>query len=452
MIASRVRGLAAFVCAVTMGWQARAEISLHATGSASVGYTDNYLGAPTHPLPGQPGPLATSFITLTPGAVLFENGARSLHRFDYAHQFTIFPGHSDANGHADIVNWSGLFLLSPRDELTLSINASRTRANLMALRSSAYGSSQMISPMPEGKTTLLGLTMAETFVHDYSAHWRSLQTTSFGLIIPTESPSPTANRYTGLGSYGLERIAGQNAYAVIGSVTYYRTDRVTSQDRLVADATDTLIFQGLGRWRRDWSEAWSTDLEAGLARANPTSDFATAIWGPVGRAAARYTFTDVAAAEASYMHTFMPTLMAARLTSSDIFSLTGEIPISRQGRVFFYPNAGYMYLRSLDVERMAIASTAWAWHAGAVLTWIFYPGFSASASYDHFQQQGNQADIAPLPTFYRNTAMLTLQGTLPAADIPRVPRGQAGRVDGTDRSSLAPSNRDVAPMRPIPSR
>src|SRR5690606_24666045 len=77
--------LAGVVAALAVAPSASAQTSLHVSGEASLGYTDNMLGTASNPAPGAAGPVSVWFTTLTPGLELYSDSERARYYLAYGH-------------------------------------------------------------------------------------------------------------------------------------------------------------------------------------------------------------------------------------------------------------------------------------------------------------------------------------------------------------------------------
>lgn len=438
---------------------------MHGVGTVSLAYTDNMLGTPSDPEPGEPSPVSVMFMELAPGIALIHDGPRAIHTFTYLHPITLYFGHSEANEQSDVGTWRGLFMLSPRDELTLGVNVERSNtrlANFQAGADQSAATSQLT-----GDNVLLQAQFGQGYSREFSAQWTMMQTSGVGTVIPLDVPAPQPNRYEFHLGGGPEYTIGRNAFAVLGNSTYFITSEV-DEGGVFAEATAQIILSGIFRWRHDLSPAWSTEASAGVAAAMRADPIRGGVWGPIGLGALRY-HSEGYEAEVMVHRTLGPDLVTAQTLMADHLLLSGGVPLHDEQNIVFRSGAGYSHNRTLVVEDAGYIfaapfstpdSTDDARLITTFDTWVFdasvgwYPEELpyVALRYQHLEQVGEETQIAPAATFHRNLVMLTTGMMWPSREVPQVPQGPAERVDDADRDDRILGGRTGMPRSPGGSR
>lgn len=435
---------------------AQSSTTVHGVGSLSLAYTDNMLGAPSDPPPGQPGPVKVWYLEVSPGIAVIHQSPRALHAFRYTHPFTLYFGHSDANTQSDVAAWQGLFTLSPVDELTLGVTVERSNNQISDLQRGA-GQTTATSRLA-GDNILFQGRLSQGYTREISDQWTVSQTSGVATVIPLDVPTPQPNRYDFLVGVVPEYTSGRNAFALVTNATYFYTGEV-DEGGVYADSSAQIILASQFRWRHDLSVTWSTELSGGLAAAMRADPLRGGVWGPVALGALRYS-DEGYDAELLVNRTLGPDLIVAQTLLADQVLLSGGVPVDRENHIVFETGTGYSYNRVVEVEDSGyvvaapfsspdttadnrVISTYGTWVVDAALGWYPEEAPYVTLRYQHLEQIGNDDDTAPTPSFHRNTVMLTTGMMWPPREVPEVPTGTPERVDGTDRDERLRDQREV---------
>lgn len=419
----------------------RAQTSVHGVGSFSLAYTDNMLSAPSDPPPGQLGPIPAWFAQVSPGILLVHDGSRSRYTLSYEHPFTYYFDYPDYNSHSDMVTGRGIFTLTPVDELVLGVNANRASTRLTTLNAPGQAAPQ---PTLTGDNVLLTLEALESFTHEFNPQWQGLQAASVGWVHPLETVEPQPNRWNIRLGLGTEFTEGPNAYAVLGETIYNVTNDLETQG-ITEEGRDELIWTLRGRWRRDLTLIWSTELTLGLAAATDTEEFPHGVGAVVGSGAIRYDF-DHYNAELMVERTVQPNLITAQTYVIDQARLMGGVPVWSSLDLLLHASTGIARNRVLDLTYPAIISTFDTWTSDIAIGWHPGDGPQVSLRYQHIEQIGYEDDFAPTPSYAQNTVMLTAGMMWPTQRLRPIPApGQAARVDRTDSVPVGEGERRARP-------
>ena len=414
---------------------AQSATTLHGVGSASVAYTDNMLGSPTHPAQGQDGPIGVWFIDLSPGIRIIHESRSALYTLTYAHPFTFYLADPTDIRQSDVGLFTGVFALSARDELTFALSALRSDTRAAILRAQP-NQTVGVHPQATGQNLMLQADLAEEWSHDFTGQWRMIQRSGFGTIVPLLVPEPQPYRYQVLLGAGPEYRTARNAYGVDFDATYFYITEV-NEGAYHIDSSAQVIASGAFRWRHDLSETWSTELRLGLAGAVRADPVRGGVWGPIGLASVQWA-DEGYDAQLSFQRTLGPDLVTATTMMADQVLLTAGVPLSREYQIVLRAGAGYAHNRGIQVEQagflavLPFATPSSTKNARLVTT---YDSYSLDVSlgwypeelpyvelrYQHLEQIGVANQAVPASTYYRNLIMLTAGIVWPSRLPPQRP-------------------------------
>ncbi|MEZ4369882.1 MAG: hypothetical protein R3B07_03625 [Polyangiaceae bacterium] len=410
---------------------ATAQTSLHLSGDASIGYTDNMLGTADDPADGAPPPVAVWFSTLTPGLQLYSDSPRSRYLIAYGHPFTFYFGQPDANSDGDVVQGSGIWALSGRDELLLGLGASRTTNALANLQTPvAAGAAQA-----DGRATHVNINATEQWTHAFSERWNGRQTLGYGLVIPTDTPAPEPNRYDINAGLGADYLVGYDSWGFDATVGFFHVDEIDD-----TPADEQLIVQGIARYRRDLAQDWSSELRGGGGVVNDLDGHTGLVprWG-----ASLFWNYNLAQASLNYDHAITVNLLTQQAFLADTVTLYGSVPIFPDANILFTTGHGFAWNRLIEDNQALSKETSNSWTSEVALGW--YPDYDLpqfTLRYQHFQQFNAGAGQTGLQNLHRNLVMFSVSGRFPPRRIEPIP-AQPQRVDGQDRDPFAPSAADA---------
>lgn len=418
-----------FVCVALLSSQASAQTSVHLTGSATAAYTDNALGAPSDPGPGQAGPIATPFFLLTPGGILFHDARRSRYLLGYERHFAFLLKASENDSAADMLTAQGVFLLSPRDTLTLSLYATHSSFAGLLLDSTRPGVSE---PRTGYQTERFRADLTEGYNRQLSERWQLIQSSSFGVVTPLGARAEEPFRYrigTGL---GVEHSDGRTSYGLLGGATYFRA--VALEEEVQVETEQAALFEARARVRRDFGSYWSSELFGGLGLSHDLER--RSALSPIFGAALHFG-SQAFQADLRYGHQRDVHLESFEILESDEGALNFVVPLSRLHPIRFFGANTFARSRSTDLDEERARESVYVWMSEARLEWQG-DWYALGARYQHFQQFGAGPGALRLPNMSRDVVMLTLSGMIPPRRLAPVPIAPPRRVDGTAGAAPAP--------------
>jgi hypothetical protein len=384
------RACAALIALAPMApGRALAEPNLHATGSLSLGVSDNPLAAPSTPVPGGRVPVTVAFTTLRPGVLLFVESPTLSNRLRLTNSTTLFLGHSEANSYSNAAAWDGSFSLSRRTDMVLGATVTQGRLNTLSTLGSAQAS--QATATQTGGVSFVSPALQESLSSNLSPLWRLTQGLGASYYSPIQGSRGAHTRQANL-TLSLERV--------------FKLDAVGAED-------------GKG-----------------------------AVSGPTALAALRYG-TEAGSAELSYRRNVAPNLLIGQLFYSDVVSLNGGMPLWKESHFFGAASIGYQHGRLIDANLGRQAGVIDVMLGDVSISYVPTDSMSVSARYQHFRQTTGDIDpeISRLnaASFTRNIFQATITfiyPPLPAASrastyeiSQRVDQGKgdSGSSGGDDR-------------------
>jgi hypothetical protein len=421
------RACAALIALAPMApGRALAEPNLHATGSLSLGVSDNPLAAPSTPVPGGRVPVTVAFTTLRPGVLLFVESPTLSNRLRLTNSTTLFLGHSEANSYSNAAAWDGSFSLSRRTDMVLGATVTQGRLNTLSTLGSAQAS--QATATQTGGVSFVSPALQESLSSNLSPLWRLTQGLGASYYSPIQGSRGAHTRQANL-TLSLERVFKLDAVGAEGRVGYAASD-VLSRDG--SPSKPQLITAAAARY----------------VRAVRATDGKGAVSGPTALAALRYG-TEAGSAELSYRRNVAPNLLIGQLFYSDVVSLNGGMPLWKESHFFGAASIGYQHGRLIDANLGRQAGVIDVMLGDVSISYVPTDSMSVSARYQHFRQTTGDIDpeISRLnaASFTRNIFQATITfiyPPLPAASrastyeiSQRVDQGKgdSGSSGGDDR-------------------
>jgi hypothetical protein len=430
--------------------------SVHAVGEASVGWTDNALSQPATTQTAQVGQttqtanggvVAVTFTSLRPGALLLIEGRKTLQRLQYTFTRTIFFGRPEANSNGHQLDYNLLYSLTGRSELLGGVSLTYGEQNIFSLMRPPAGA--VTTGLPPGNLTFLTTTAYENYNYEFSNDWRFTQGAAVGTYSVLDVTPPQPHRFTVDNRFALERRYGKDA--LIGEIyTGLLANSSLEYQGLRTPFQSQLLQGALGRWRRDLTERFSTEVNAGAVVAfNP--DDQSSLLGPVLGAAVRF-HDELGEAAVGYNRSFTPNVFLGQIFYGDEFFARGTVPVFEQTtHLRFSAGAGATWSNLVNAREGRLSSTLRVYTADVALTWDPQIGVNASLRYQYYNQKGNPDDPQPLFDFSRNAVLFTVGGMFPYRNAPPVPRAPSDRVDRSDRPAESPGALGEQRTRAMPT-
>jgi hypothetical protein len=420
--------------------RAHAKLSVQATGTATVGYTDNVLSAPDEQTAGTSPRQGDALFQLIPGAVLAQEAPRFMQRLAYAFTADLFARHSEANSYSNTLDWVGTVQTSSTTKLTLTLQSQQGRISTFTVNQPSADATVGVLTSNNG-TSYFSQNLAESFEATVTPAWHVTQGLLFRAFIPIDRGTQP-DTYSLGANLGVDRYFRDDALGFVLSESF--VEYVPPRDAFDMPTPDNLQFLTtlVGRWRRDWSRTWNTEADLGVISivglpGDPTKATETA-WEPSALAALRW-FEDFAAAELHYAHTAAPNTLAGNTFATDEVGLQAGVPLFKN-KVLIGTTVAYQHARLLALVPGSPEATADLVLVDATIGWQPLPELRVFARYALFDQFGAPpvGNVpAVLPDLTRNLVMVGVNVTYPAVAALRAPLRGASRVDETDTAAFA---------------
>lgn len=435
--------LTAIALSLVVSARASAKATWQALGTVASGWTDNVLDAPNTPLPNQRGRESDFFFQLAPGAALTTAAPRFISRLGYTLTADVFVEHSEGDSYTNTLDWAGFADLSPTTDLLLVAQSQEGRLSTFNL--SLASAAQQPGVLPTNtQTNFFGQLFSETLSWNVTPEWRTYETGFFRAFIPIDR-GQLADSYEALGELGAEHAWRSDALGLVARTSYVNFLALTdAMGNVTSPGQEQLINTAFGRWQRDWSLSWSSELDLGVVEAEPLHvDGATRLWQPSVLAALRY-FKDLASAEVRYTHDILPNPIAGSSFLNDEVGLSALLPLPKVTRTFIGASASYQHSQLLNEDGSLSGSFAHVINADVTVDVRVLPELGLFARYAVFDQlatnEGPSSDplhqITNLPSILRNTVMVGMNVIYPAVAVARVPTRRGTRVDRSDQPGI----------------
>jgi len=414
---------------------ARADFEVRASYSHTVGATDNALSAPEPPPPGTQGPDADLYTALGPGIAMLSITPRSTQELAYRFNIEVYNQHRDAANFTHRLSWDGTFAPSPTSELLAGALVATGRLTTQDLILSESGALR-----PPGIQRFLRASAREQLILQLRPQWSLEQTATAAMTTSLEDPPPTPTTTEVAGAvsavHGDEVSSRALTMRVAGAAAWHAAGAMPAR-------SETRMRVGLeGRWRRDLSESWSSELRAGV-QAVLTYEAYGGSSGPhpSGGGALQYMY-DQGFAE----------LVAQREARTDLFYgfsyVAEEVGMNLRVPDGWVPHDVSLISRAMFARTRAVsAPDGVSTHHNYIVTGATALGWRAS---DHVRLELGYAFIRqrnddPMGlTLARQDVTLTAVVTYPSERPERRsegPRPTPRRVDGADVNAEARSSR-----------
>ncbi len=443
---SRWMGVAALFGFALAAWPggAVAEVwSLHATGIASGGYTDNVESLPQGH--------SDLFYEVAPGALFTLESPRTIHELTYEFRYTGYGSHTEANSYSNQGSWRGLFLLSPRTEIAMLATVRQGQTNTFRPTDGTIS----VDLLPAG-ADFFTLESSETLRHQLNPNWRLTQTASAShtsTTVPGADPgTDTTTDGLDLGAtMGADRSWKRDGVGLTLGVDYIVLTQPDASSHQINTSADLA-------WRRDLSLHWTSMVRGGVTGIFPIQQAA----GDATSSMVEPTISGILAwfpnwgslrLEAQRM--VAVNMFLAQNTVADEATLTGWLPVP-----YFVedPLAPILTISSgIGIRRAQLVDlssnqreVANSYSADVALHYSPHrSAFGVTLRYTFNHQTQDAATVDPaLAQFTRNAIMLEVHGRWPERQAATFPNRAPLRVDGTDITPLPAEQAAAPPPRP----
>ena len=277
--------------------------------------------------------------------------------------------------------------------------------------------------------------------HEFSPNWVGAHVGLLGAYFPSGTGQSDSIVFDH--TLGLDRRWKSHALGPELRAGYFVRTAAYDGSTEVISARHQIILGGMLRWRWDLTDDWATELAGGVTGTGEVTGGRNRFWFPSGRLRLGYS-RERGQAEFSASRTVRPNLFTAENFLTTEASLRGAIPLfGLNSRVWGATSTGIMRNELLNTDTGQKVGHADVWLVDAALRWLPIRELEIAVRYQHFQQVSSTPDLARLPSFTRNVAMVVVTGIFPAREMVMVPSGMPIRTDRADMTAGTPS-----PSRP----
>ncbi len=437
----------AFCCVAAIATTASAKkLTLQFGGSFNLGWTDNVLNTPSATRGAvfpQQAPIADFFGDLRPSLVLTTASARIVQQLTYTFSYTYFFRNAAANGYSNTLSWAGAMYPSRRSELVLGIITSQSEVTTQSFATDP-GAPVLLRP---GRVNAFSFSVREQLSHELTSRVRLGQTLTISITDPITPKTIPTNISTDLGGT-VDYTWRKTALGAVARVNYFQSLEQKGEGTLPDGTMGQVVLSPsqafftstlMVRWRQDFGNFWSSDLALGVLHTVGTTGRGQL--GPSAAAALRYSRPE-ASAGLTYSHSTQPSPFLAQNFLSDSIGLAVAAPLGTETKLSLNLSTSYTYSRQLLGDGSEGGRSHQA--TGDVsLSYNPIPGLSLYLRGQAIHQLSIEGSAFPLPSVFRNSVLIGINGFYPAQAAAIVPRALASRVDGTDRVLIQdPSRRD----------
>ncbi|MEN9578719.1 MAG: hypothetical protein RJA70_1728 [Pseudomonadota bacterium] len=395
------RYLAASMASLLSLWSnaARAETTLHATGSVSAAYTDNANAEAGSSNRRNRRQVGTPYFLATPGLLLNQENKTTNYSLSYQKALSYFPEYRQQNGDSDVVAGEGRFELSERDVLAFQLAGTRSSVSSYLLD---LGGSNADTLEALGNENRLRVDLSQSWSHLLNQRWSLLQGTGLGGFATLSSDDHVRWRVTE--QLAFDYTLPRDNYRLSMSSGYLQG----GESGEAQNQTHHFVVESRADWRHQLTNNWNSSLGAGANY----SKVLGGLWGiaPAVEGSVGYEYRAFNG-RLLYNHSRQLSLETGTLFESDQASLESGLLLSREHAISL--TAGSSLARHAELsfdERRGVVGRVTVLSTDAQLDWS--PSIvSITLSYSHLRQFDSTSPVRP--EFARNVAMVTVSAFFP---------------------------------------
>jgi hypothetical protein len=419
---------------------ASAQTSVQGLFSVAGGATDNVLSRPTDPPPGTPLPEPDGFSDIRPQLLLAHLGSRSAFQLGYSFAARLYLQHAEGNTYSNQVDFTSYIEASRNTELLLGAIATQgVSYSFRALTDPTQATADVI---PTQRVNFLSTSAREALGWDLTRDWRLLENFSLGRFQSLDDIPTQATSWLVSARVAAERAFGRNALGFEVGTEAILAEELRTDAGLASASSQDFVNRLVGRWRYDWTRAWSSQVDLGILHVySQTAGASGNLAGLTGLFEVRYNHPD-GTATIGFRHSPRLNALVGGVFLEDEVSLRGTMPLWRKAHISGSAGTGYQYGAEINPNNAELTSTAQLVFADAALSWTPSPQWALSLRYQLFDQIGDPGDMRPIPSIIRNEILLSVTAVYPGeGPRQRVPTQLAVRVDRTDQPGAGGSSR-----------
>ena len=422
--------------------------SMHATVAGTVATTDNVFASDVN----RDGDIYTQ---LRPGVLFAYDAPRMIHELNLEMELLDYAFHNPTGPSLTYrAGYAAFFTPGPRTDVLVSTSGSTGYVNALTSRVSADQGG--IAAVPAGAIAVDQADATENVGYQAGKHTRTAETI-FARYLQSDDNAmmPTRVYSAEVGAnLTVEHAWKHDSLGLVLGGSVLRLERVAPMAFAGTINGSILLQQANPRanvqWRHDVDRRWSTSLDVGALVLN---EYGTDPYNPTTPRAPRTLYPTVGAlvaytevwgrASVTARHAVAPNLLLAENTLDDSIVAQLALPLPWLGSDRL-AQPRLVGLGTIGFDRTQLLSEMTAQPFGAfdvarldvALAWTPRPGQTWGVRYEIIYQHGDSTAALLVPSFYRNTLMVTFALRYPERLRTRVPpTAQSVRAD---RRDLAP--------------
>ncbi len=438
------------------------DASIHATATGTVATTDNVFATPTQ----RDGDI---YMQLRPGVLFAYDAPRMIHELTVEAEVLEYVFHSDTPSLSGRVGWQALFLPGPRSDALVSVNGSTGVLNAITSRTSSDQAS--IGVVPTGAISMDSADASEQVGYQAGKHVRTTENVFARYLLTDDNMGTTVHSGDIGTNLSLERTWIRDTLALIVGGDVLRLER-RAPPNLVGPLVGSVLIQQANpraavQWRHDFDRRWSMTADLGATLVNPYgTDPYNPTTAPLQRtlqptATALVAYTEVwGRASLSVHRVVAPNLLIAENTVDTAGIAQVALPLPwlgndslAQPKLVGLGTFGVERTELLDATSSQLVGAFDVVRLDATVAWTPRPGQTWGVRYELIVQHGDTTAAMLVPSFYRNTLLVTFQLRYPERLRTRIPRsGDSVRSDRRDLGPLGGEPVVVDPAEETPDR
>ena len=404
---------------------ARADQSLHATGTVTTGFTNNILG-----LPNSDRTLVQSdaFASIAPGALFSYESQKFRVTARYTIAARLFLRQSGANSFSNFLNIRGSTDLSPKSDIELAVSGSAGRINAF----DAAPADAEIGLEPNGDIAYARTNASGVYTRQLSWEWRFRQLVEGSAFTPTDETTSINTNWNFGSSMVFERT--YKRHQVTGSFEgrYVHNERIDEDSGLRIDPDLQVILGPRIRWLWDISGRLSSALSLGVVRVFAPDDIETGLLQPQATAQVNY-LKERSTISLRFGHGVTTNSLVGQTSTTDRVELRGYYPTTEiledsglTGTI------GYQHAQFIDVQSESLAASSDQGAIDIAATWRQYEGLSWALRYQFSKRTRGIAVLGSSEDTSRHQVQIGLTVRYPDRQAVELPERSGDRVDGAN--------------------
>jgi len=406
---------------------ANGDQSLHATGTATTGFSTNILGVPETD---EQFVDADAFTTLQPGAIFSYESPKLRAEMRYTLSARLFLRNSSANSFSNFLALIGSTDVSPLSQVGFGVNASAGRINAFE----TAPADTEVGQLPNGDLAYARIIGDQSFTHRFSELLGFRQNARAEGFTPTDETTTVNTNWNAGGTLALERNWKRHQGTISAEGRYVHNEVIDELGER-QDPDKHIVAGPRVRWLWDISGTFSSSISAGLIRVFSPDDYNTGFYQPLASVQVSH-LKERSLLTLRYVHDVATNSLVGQTSTIDRVSLRGDYPTTRlledstiSGTLAFQ-HAQFVNVQTESLERSA--NTGPLDLAGL---WKQTDGLQWAVRYQYTKQNRDMPLLGQSQDFSRHQVQVIVTIRYPERQAVEIPKRRGERVDGADDES-----------------